>query len=55
MERTIASRMSQLPPDEFEGVLHPAFQEDELTLIFLGGVLGCIVGIVQLFTMFGEK
>jgi uncharacterized membrane protein YheB (UPF0754 family) len=46
--------MQELPSEEFEGVLHPAFQEDEITLIFLGGVLGAIVGIIQLFVLFYE-
>ena len=37
---------------EFERVLHPAFEEDELTLIVLGGVVGALVGILQIFTLF---
>lgn len=40
-------RMSALPPNEFEGVLHPVFQEDEMTLILVGAVLGLIVGGLQ--------
>jgi uncharacterized membrane protein YheB (UPF0754 family) len=52
MEGTIRTKMQALPADEFEGVLHPAFQEDEITLIFLGGVLGAIVGVIQLFAVF---
>lgn len=52
MEQTIREKMSELPPEEFEAVLHPAFQEDELTLIILGGVLGAVVGVIQLFTVF---
>ena len=28
-------------------MLHPIFQEDELTLILVGGVLGLIVGYLQ--------
>lgn len=48
MENIIRSKMAELPPDEFEGVLHPAFQEDEIQLILLGGVLGAIVGALQL-------
>lgn len=28
-------------------VLHPIFQEDELTLIIAGGVLGAIAGLFQ--------
>jgi uncharacterized membrane protein YheB (UPF0754 family) len=52
MESTIREKMAELPPAEFEGVLHPAFEEDEIQLIALGGVLGAIVGVIQLFTLF---
>lgn len=52
MEGTIRERMQELPASEFEGVLHPAFEEDEIQLIALGGVLGAVVGIIQLFTLF---
>ena len=54
MEGTIRDRMRELPSDEFEGVLHPAFQEDEIQLIALGGLLGCLVGILQVFTLFAD-
>eukprot|EP00928_Gymnodinium_smaydae_P088496 TRINITY_DN72577_c0_g1_i1.p1 TRINITY_DN72577_c0_g1~~TRINITY_DN72577_c0_g1_i1.p1 ORF type:complete len:527 (-),score=105.84 TRINITY_DN72577_c0_g1_i1:70-1650(-) len=47
IEETIASRLANLPPDQFEGMLHPAFQEDEWMLILLGGVLGVVVGLFQ--------
>merc|ERR1712066_525621 len=47
IEETIATRLAQLPPDQFEGMLHPAFEEDEWMLILLGGVLGIIVGVFQ--------
>ena len=53
MEATVRSKMQELSPTEFEGVLHPAFQEDEIELIALGGLLGGIVGVIQLFTLFG--
>ena len=53
METTIREKMGELSPAEFEGVLHPAFEEDEIQLIALGGVLGAIVGVIQLFTLFG--
>jgi uncharacterized membrane protein YheB (UPF0754 family) len=49
MENTIKTKMAELPPEDFEGVLHPAFQEDELTLIFVGGVLGAIAGVIELY------
>ena len=39
--------MGKLSTREFEGVLHPIFQEDELTLIVAGGVLGLLAGAYQ--------
>ncbi|CAJ1394975.1 unnamed protein product [Effrenium voratum] len=38
--------LQRMPPNEFENLLHPVFQEDEWILILLGGVLGAIVGEV---------
>ena len=54
METTIREKMAELPATEFEGVLHPAFEEDEIQLIALGGVLGALVGILQIFTLFAS-
>lgn len=48
MENIIRVKMAELPPEQFEGVLHPAFEEDEIQLIILGGLLGAIVGALQL-------
>ena len=48
MENIIRSKLAVLPPEEFEGVLHPAFEEDEIQLIILGGALGAIVGALQI-------
>jgi len=48
MENIIRTEMANLPPEDFEGVLHPAFEEDEIQLILLGGVLGAIAGALQL-------
>lgn len=49
LENTIRQRMEELSSKDFEAVLHPAFEEDEMTLIFLGGFLGLLVGVVQIF------
>ena len=49
LEKTICEKMKDLSPEEFEGVLHPAFEEDELTLILVGGVLGMLVGVIQMY------
>lgn len=32
----------------FEGVLHPVFQEEEITLVIAGAVLGAIAGFLQM-------
>jgi len=54
MEQTIREEMSKLPSAEFEGVLHPIFQDCEIQLIALGGVLGALVGGIQILTMFKQ-
>lgn len=46
------TKMQELSPSDFEGVLHPAFEEDEIQLIVLGGILGAIVGVIQIYTIF---
>jgi len=52
LEKTICEKMRALTSQEFERVLHPAFEEDEFTLILIGAFLGCLVGVGQIF-MFG--
>ncbi|WP_245574462.1 DUF445 domain-containing protein [Hugenholtzia roseola] len=47
----LEEKMSALPPDEFEGFLRPAFQEDEWILILVGAILGFVAGLVQLLVM----
>jgi uncharacterized membrane protein YheB (UPF0754 family) len=46
-------RMASLPPDEFQDLLRPCFQEDELKLVLIGGALGLAAGVAQLQWMFG--
>ena len=36
-----------MPKSEFEHVLRGIFEEDEITLILLGGVLGGAIGCAQ--------
>jgi len=52
IENTMREKMQQLTPTEFEGILRPAFQEDEFTLILVGAALGVAVGFFQLLVMF---
>jgi uncharacterized membrane protein YheB (UPF0754 family) len=47
LEATLHEKMLQMTPRQFERVLHPIFEEDELTLIVAGAVLGFAAGLVQ--------
>lgn len=47
-------RMKALNRQEYEGVLRPAFQQDEWKLIAVGAVLGTLAGFLQLVFIFGE-
>ena len=53
IERTLRERLTQLPAEQFEGLLRPVFQEDELKLILVGAALGLGAGIFQLLVVFG--
>lgn len=48
----LCSRMQQLSPEEFEGVLRPAYQADEWKLIVTGAILGMLAGFAQLYLVF---
>lgn len=53
VERLLRRRMEELPSDEFQDLLRPCFQEDELKLILMGAFLGLLAGFGQLFFVFG--
>jgi uncharacterized membrane protein YheB (UPF0754 family) len=44
---TVERRLAVLPKPQFERVIRGIFEEDELTLILVGGFLGAAVGFVQ--------
>jgi uncharacterized membrane protein YheB (UPF0754 family) len=44
---TIVTKMSAMTDDEYEGLLRPAFKQDEWKLITVGAVLGFLIGEVQ--------
>uniref|UniRef100_A0A7S3LST3 DUF445 domain-containing protein n=1 Tax=Aplanochytrium stocchinoi TaxID=215587 RepID=A0A7S3LST3_9STRA len=48
LENLLRTRMSALPNADFEGLLHPIFQEDEPKLVLVGGVLGALLGFLQI-------
>lgn len=47
LRETLEFKMKAMSTVEFEQVLHPIFQEDELTLIMAGAVLGGAAGGLQ--------
>lgn len=47
-------RMKALDRESYEGVLRPAFQQDEWKLIAAGAILGTIAGVLQLVFIFGD-
>merc|ERR1719468_930037 len=51
LERKNCAALQRMPPNEFENLLHPVFKEDEWILILLGGILGFIVGVAQVFLL----
>lgn len=52
-ESLLRERMESMPPPEFQDLLRPCFQEDEMKLILTGAVLGLLAGIAQLVFVFG--
>jgi len=53
IQDTVVSAMRALTPLEFESVLRPAFRQDEWKLILVGGILGAIVGELQVHLILG--
>lgn len=47
VENVVVNAMHKLTPVEFEGVLRPAFKQDEWKVILVGGILGAIIGELQ--------
>lgn len=48
LENTLSYRLTKLSPTDFEGLLRPAFEQDEWMLILAGAVLGMLAGMGQL-------
>jgi uncharacterized membrane protein YheB (UPF0754 family) len=51
LENLLSGKMKELTTEEFEALLHPAFEQDEWILIAVGAALGFIVGEMQVFIM----
>lgn len=53
IENTLRTKMEALDPEDFVGVIRPAFEQDEWMLVVGGAVLGAAVGFVQVAVFFG--
>ncbi|MBD2859595.1 DUF445 domain-containing protein [Spongiibacter sp. KMU-158] len=51
INNTVVQRMDLLTPEEFEGMLRPAFKENEKVVVLAGAVLGFIIGELQVHMM----
>jgi hypothetical protein len=47
VRRTIVDQMQRLTPVQYEGILRPAFRQDEWKLIAVGAIIGFLVGELQ--------
>jgi uncharacterized membrane protein YheB (UPF0754 family) len=56
LENTIVEKMNQLTNEEYESILRPIFKDDEPLMIAVGGILGGVVGELQvlLIEQFGH-
>ncbi|TGL61052.1 DUF445 domain-containing protein [Leptospira sarikeiensis] len=52
IEKLTFEKLSVLPAEEFEHLLHSVFKEDEATLITLGAFLGGLAGCIQAYLVF---
>ena len=55
VESIMVERMIALSSEEFQDLLRPCFQEDEIKLILVGAFLGFGAGVCQLVFVFGES
>ncbi|MBR9870942.1 MAG: DUF445 family protein [Gammaproteobacteria bacterium] len=44
----LSEQMKSLKPEEFQNILRPAFREEELQLMVVGGIFGAAAGLVQI-------
>ncbi len=51
LETTMREQMQALSSEDFEGVLRPAYQQDEWKLILTGALLGLAAGIGQVYLL----
>lgn len=55
VESIMVERMIALSSEEFQDLLRPCFQEDEIKLILVGAFLGFVAGVAQFVFVFGQS
>ncbi len=55
VESIMVERMIALSSEEFQDLLRPCFQEDEIKLILVGAFLGFAAGVAQFIFVFGQS
>lgn len=51
----VSSRLIELTPKQFQGLLLPVFDQDKWLLVAVGGFLGFCAGLAQLVYIFGDS
>merc|ERR1711865_928500 len=46
VQQTLSWRLARVTPPEFEDIIHPIFKADEWILLFVGGFLGVVIGLL---------
>ena len=47
IENLIVDKMNKLSPEQYESILRPVFNDDEMLVVMVGAVLGFLVGELQ--------
>ena len=55
MRNQINRNLQALGSTEFNNVLRPVFKQDEWKLILAGGVIGVVIGVLQVVFLFGQS
>jgi uncharacterized membrane protein YheB (UPF0754 family) len=53
IQEQLEKNLQELEASEFSGVLRPVFQKDEWKLVLAGGVIGTVIGTLQVVFLFG--
>ncbi|MBC7182976.1 MAG: hypothetical protein H5U30_05320, partial [Marinobacter sp.] len=49
--KVLSGQMKALQPSEFQDILRPAFREEEVQLMMVGGIFGGLAGLLQFLSL----